>query len=105
KTGKKVAIFGDTRCHLDYASFIESVDVLVHEATFAANNEQLADEYYHSTTREVASLAKEANIETLLCTHISSRYQDSDKQALLQQLQATFPNSIIAEDFFTYVIS
>src|SRR5699024_12449356 len=80
-----IAIFGDTRYDASYAKFIENVDVLIHEATFAADNETLANKYHHSTTKQAALLASKASVGTLLLTHISSRYQKEDEVMLLEE--------------------
>lgn len=102
KQGKKLAIFGDTRMNEDFSVFIKDVDVLVHEATFSHQNEQLAHDYFHTTTSGAARLAKSANVDTLICTHISSRYQGNELEQFKQEVQQLFPNSFVAYDFFTF---
>ncbi len=104
KVGKSITIFGDTRFDLAYAQFIKGSDVLVHEATFEADKEDLAYDYYHSTTRQAAILAKEAQVKSLILTHISSRYQDEHLTQLLDEAKEVFPNTVIAEDLFYYQI-
>lgn len=104
KQGMQIAIFGDTKYDPSFAAFIQHVDVLVHEATFSAENESLAAEYYHTTTKQIATLAKTANVKKLICTHISSRYQNKDQELLLKEIQTVFPNSCIAADFDTFTI-
>ncbi|MDI5791567.1 ribonuclease Z, partial [Bacillus licheniformis] len=49
-------------------------DVLIHEATFAKGDRELAGDYYHSTSEQAAETAREACAKTDL-THISARYQ------------------------------
>ena len=102
KKGRVVSIFGDTTYIPQHASFLKRSDVLVHEATFSKENANLAKEYYHSTTVEAATLAKKAEVKKLILTHISSRYQQNDIKMLLREAQAIFPETVIAEDFFTY---
>lgn len=102
KKGRVVAIFGDTKYVPQHATFLKHADVLVHEATFANENANLAKKYDHSTTVEAATLAKKAEVKSLILTHISSRYQQSEMKKLLQEAQAIFPETTIAEDFFTY---
>lgn len=104
KRGRSITIFGDTRFNQAYADFIRGSDVLVHEATFEADKEDLAYNYYHSTTRQAALLAKESQVTSLILTHISSRYQEEHLPQLLGEAQAVFSNTVIAEDLFYYKI-
>lgn len=102
KKGRIITIFGDTRCTLDHIPFIYQSDVLIHEATFDANKETLAYQYHHSTTKQAATLAKEAQVGTLILTHISSRYQKEEEHTLLEEAKSVFPNTYIATDFFQF---
>lgn len=101
KRGRTISILGDTRNTEKNTDFISDSDILVHEATFNHASEQLAKEYFHSTTTQAANLAKNGSIEKLVLTHISSRYQKQDYQDLVQEAQAIFPNTELAHDFLT----
>jgi ribonuclease Z len=97
--GRIVTILGDTRYCENSRWLAEDADFLVHEATFAKGEEQLAFDYFHSTTRQAAEIAKQASCKQLCLTHISSRY---DRQAWLElvgEAQEIFPQTDIAEDF------
>jgi ribonuclease Z len=97
--GRVVTVLGDTRiCHHALA-LAENADLLIHEATFSAGEEQLAYEYYHSTTTQAARIAKEANAKKLILTHISARYDRSSWKLLTAEAQTIFPHAHIAEDF------
>lgn len=97
--GRVVTVLGDTRmCHRALA-LAENADLLVHEATFSAGEEQLAYEYYHSTTSQAARIAKEANAKKLILTHISARYDRNAWKLLAAEAQTIFPDAHIAEDF------
>ncbi|MDC3415448.1 ribonuclease Z [Aquibacillus salsiterrae] len=98
KPGRIVAILGDTRYLPEVVGFVEGADVLVHEATFSGNEDDLAHRYFHSTTKQAATIAMEANVKQLFLTHISSRYQQVD--TLLDEAKQIFKNSTIAYDFF-----
>lgn len=102
KKGKQLVIMGDTRVNQEHAAFIMGADVLVHEATFSATQEQLAHDYYHSTTVQAAQLAAKANVGHLFLTHISSRFQPEDYEGLEKEAQEYFPNTKIAKDFDTF---
>lgn len=100
KSGRHIVILGDTRSTEQNEQFVQSADVLVHEATFNKASIELARNYFHSTTEQAASLANNSNVKKLVLTHISSRYQKQDLDQLLEEAQSIFPNTEIASDFF-----
>ncbi|GGD22135.1 ribonuclease Z [Pontibacillus salipaludis] len=104
KKGRKVCVFGDTRYHERFIPFVKSADVLVHEATFAENEDELAYNYYHSTTAQAARLARDAGVAQLILTHISSRYQDNDVEQLLNEAKSYFSNTEIAADLRHFMV-
>jgi ribonuclease Z len=100
KTGKVITILGDTRSSSRFSEFVYGSDILVHESTFNDESRELAHKYFHSTATEAANLAKKSNCRQLVLTHVSSRYQNEENAALLQEAQQIFPNSALASDFF-----
>ncbi|WP_186578286.1 ribonuclease Z [Aquibacillus kalidii] len=100
KPGRIVTILGDTRYVPTLDEFVRDSDVLVHESTFEQSQEELAYNYFHSTTKQAALLAKDGQVKKLILTHISSRYQDDSNDHLRQEAQETFENTSIAHDFF-----
>ncbi|HLR08189.1 MAG TPA: ribonuclease Z [Bacillota bacterium] len=100
KKGKVISILGDTRSAYKYKHFVQNSDVLVHEATFSSESEQLAHDYFHSTTTQAAELAKAGNVKQLILTHISSRYQQEDALQLLHEARTIFANTELAKDFY-----
>lgn len=104
KKGRILSILGDTRSTEDFSEFVEESDVLVHEATFGGVKEELAHDYFHSTTKQAASLAKAGNVKRLVMTHISSRYQTDDYQMLLDEAKEIFSSTELAKDFYKVTI-
>lgn len=104
KPGKIITIMGDTRYQAIHADFIQDSDVLVHEATFSASQSELAYNYYHSTTKQTAQLAKDSNVGQLIITHISSRFQNIDFETLRNEARDIFPNTYLAMDFYKHKI-
>lgn len=98
KKGRVITVLGDTRKCENAVKLAENADYLVHEATFAANESDMAKEYYHSTTVQAAETAKAAFANHLILTHISSRYPAGETHQLCQESKAIFPNTIVAED-------
>jgi ribonuclease Z len=97
--GRIVTILGDTRKCQAALELAQKADLLVHEATFAADDGGLAHDYFHSTTEHAAQTAQEAGAKKLCLTHISSRYDRDAALELLLQARTVFPETEIAEDF------
>ncbi|WP_188206086.1 ribonuclease Z [Alkalibacillus aidingensis] len=102
--GRKVAIMGDTLPKSDLADFVKEVDVLIHEATFTHQDKELAQQYNHSTSEDAAKIAKQAQVEQLLLTHISSRYHSKDLEQELKHIKTIFNETLFAFDFDNYTI-
>lgn len=102
--GRVIAIIGDTRFCEQSIELARDANFLVHEATFSGNDEELAYEYFHSTTTQAATIAKQANVKKLVLSHISSRYQGSDISRLESEARNVFANTDIARDFSSFDI-
>jgi len=94
--GLKIAYSGDTRPSEAFMVASEKADVLIHEATFGSSLLEKAEENGHSTAAQAAQIAKSADVDLLLLTHISSRYPDPTM--LLEEATQIFPNTKIAQD-------
>ncbi|MFV8291354.1 ribonuclease Z [Aerococcus viridans] len=99
KKGHIVTVLGDTRYNQNAVALAKDADLLVHEATFAAGEERMARNYYHSTAKQAGQVAKEANVKKLLLTHISARYVGKASQQLEADAKKVFANSQIVKDF------
>jgi ribonuclease Z len=102
--GRVVTILGDTRICANASELARSADVLVHEATFNQDQEEMAYEYFHSTTKQAAETAADAGVTILFLTHISSRFSKEAWPELQQEAREVFPDSYIANDFMEHVI-
>jgi ribonuclease Z len=71
-------------------------DVLVHEATFTAEEAERAAETGHSTARAAAELAARAEVRLLALTHLSPRYAGPE---LRDEARAAFAETIVPRDF------
>ncbi|MBO4248996.1 ribonuclease Z (plasmid) [Halomicrobium sp. IBSBa] len=74
RPGRRVVYTGDTRPTASTESVATNADLLIHDAMFTHNRVERAQQTRHSTVREAAKLAVEADVERLALTHISSRY-------------------------------
>lgn len=100
--GVRLAVLGDTRITPSIHELADSVDLLVHEATFRAGQEEMAKNFYHATSTQAATIAKQGNVKQLVLNHISSRFQEDEIEDLLAEAQEIFPNTFIAYDGFSY---
>lgn len=97
--GKKIALFGDTTPCPAALILAQNVDIMVHEATLESAMEEKANSRGHSSTRQAARLAHEANVGRLIVTHVSSRYDAEGCAMLLAECRNVFPACELAEDF------
>ena len=103
--GRVVAIFSDSKACPQAVRAAQNADVLVHEATFAAGNEETAERVFHSTVSNAAKLALQANVKQLYLTHISTRYTEEEQRLMLErQAQTIFPASKVVGDFDVFDI-
>jgi len=100
KKGRVLTVISDTRPTPQAIELAKNADVLVHEATFTQDREEGANAFGHSTARQAAEIARKAGVGKLILTHISSRYRE--KEPLLEEATAVFPNTVIAEDFWSF---
>lgn len=100
KRGRVVTILGDTRQTDEAIRLAIGSDLLVHEATYEASEAKIARNHGHSTTKQAAEVAKQAQVKRLLLTHISARYVGPLVSQLVKEAKATFDNSYVVKDFY-----
>ncbi len=96
RPGRKVVISGDTRPARSVLEAAIDADLLVHEATFSADEKERAEETGHSTAADAAELARLAGVRMLALTHLSNRYFGAE---LLREARAVFPEAVVPRDF------
>lgn len=99
---KAYAYCSDTQYNLDLLPYIAGADLLYHEATFTHDLADKAAATRHSTARQAATLALQAEVKKLLLGHFSARYRTLD--AIEQEAQAVFANAECAVDGRIYQI-
>ena len=93
---RSYAYCSDTMAVDGLTEWVHGVDLLYHEATYADAERALAERYGHSTARQAATVAKEANVGQLMIGHFSSRY--ADETILLREAQEVFAKTILARE-------
>ena len=93
---RRYAYCSDTAYNLQMIPQIQNVDLLYHEATFMAGEEQLATDAGHSTAAQAAMIARAAKVKQLAIGHYSIRYTDENE--LLAEAQNIFPNTVAVQE-------
>lgn len=93
---RRYAYCSDTAYAPAIIPWIEGVDLLYHEATFAEEDAARARETFHSTAREAAMIARDAGVKRLLIGHYSARYEDVTR--LRDEARAIFPETYLSDE-------
>jgi ribonuclease Z len=96
RPGRKVVLSGDTAPAEPVVEASAGADLLVHEATFCAEERDRARETLHSTAGEAALVAREARVRLLALVHLSSRYFGPD---VAEEARELFPDTVVPRDF------
>jgi ribonuclease Z len=96
RRGRKVVITGDTAPSEMTRVAAHQAELLVHDGCFADEESVRAAETGHSTARQAAELAREAEASMLALVHISSRYH---VKAVLEEAREAFPEAHAVRDF------
>jgi ribonuclease Z len=96
RPGRKVVIAGDTAPARSVLEAALGADLLVHEATFCEDEADRARETEHATAAGAAALARDAQVELLALTHLSSRYFGPE---VAREARAVFPRTVVPKDF------
>ncbi|MEQ8238281.1 MAG: ribonuclease Z [Cyclobacteriaceae bacterium] len=97
------AFCSDTRLKPSLIETLNKVDLVYHEATFMHDMLDRAQSTYHTTARQAAELARDANIGKLLLGHFSTRYRDL--APLLIEARQYFENTELAIEGEKFVVS
>ncbi|MEM5820703.1 MAG: ribonuclease Z [Candidatus Aenigmatarchaeota archaeon] len=104
KRGIKITYSGDCIYDENLVKLAKNSKVLIHEATYLEKDKE--QEKLHSSALDAAKIAKLAECELLVLTHISRRYQEKeDIEKFIEEAKTVFPNVIVAEDFLTIEIT
>ncbi len=103
KQSRSYAFCSDTAFYEPILAQIENVDLLYHESTFLHEQIERAEQTYHSTALQAATVAKLANVKKLLLGHYSSRYKDITP--FLEEARQIFEESYLSLEGNNIMIS
>ncbi|MDF9829210.1 ribonuclease Z [Parabacteroides sp. PF5-6] len=93
---KTYAYCSDTAFAPEIVPLIKEIDLLYHEATFCEEDSARSRETNHSTARQAAEIARQAEVKCLMIGHFSARY--NNLSPLLNEAQEIFPTTFLANE-------
>lgn len=102
KPGTKYVHTGDIGRVDEIYEYGRHADALVIEATYTEEEAELAKQFGHMTAAQAARFALDANVKTLILTHLSRRHFERE---IREEARAIFPNVYVARDFDHFQIS
>ena len=93
---KRFAYCSDTAYFPKIIPYIQGVDLLYHEATFLEADSARAYDTFHSTAKQAATIAKDAQVKKLLIGHYSARY--TEDVPLKKEAKSIFANTSLANE-------
>jgi len=98
----KIVYSGDTRPCEALREVSQNATVLISEAMYTSEHEELAAERGHSTAKEMAQIATESDVGLLVLTHYSPRYFDGSD--ILKEGKDNFANTVLARDLMRITV-
>jgi ribonuclease Z len=96
RTGRRLVLTGDTAPSPLVVEAAHGADLLVHEASFLAEEADRARQTMHSTAAAAAEVARLAQVRLLALTHVSPRYFGPELAAEAQEI---FRDTVVPRDF------
>jgi len=98
--GRSYAYCADTIFLPELAEVVKGVNLLYHEATYLSDLEERAQQRFHSSARQAATLAVLAEAGSLIIGHFSSKYEDLTP--FEQEAQQVFAKAQLALEGATF---
>ncbi len=100
--GKKYAFCADTKYDESLIPHIQGADMIYHETTYLDNLRERAEQRFHSTTKQAATMAKKAGVKKLLIGHFSSKYDTLEE--FEAEAREVFPDTELALEGVCYEV-
>jgi ribonuclease Z len=98
RAGRRIVVSGDTAPTDAVVVAAHRADVLIHDATFLHEDADRAAVTLHSTARQAAQVAADAEVRLLALTHLSSRYSGGQ---IRDEAREVFADTEVPRDFDT----
>ncbi len=98
---KSYAYCSDTMFDLSIVPQISKATVLYHESTFLEEHLHLAEPTKHTTAKQAATIAKNAEVDNLILGHYSTRY--GDLELFKEEASTIFSNVKLADDGANFI--
>lgn len=102
RAGRSIVYSGDSAPAEDVLRLSRKADILIHESTVGHELEEEWNTYGHSSARQAAAIAKDAEVGMLYLTHFSSRY--TDLAPLEEEARASFAATRVARDLLSELV-
>ena len=107
--GRSLIIAGDNSQPDILGSYLENLDLLVHECTYTqAVYDHLPEKVLHTTAKELGKAAEKRHVKNLIATHINPRYSKHsrlDVKEVYDEIKASYKDKLfIANDFDKYML-
>ncbi|MFW5846762.1 MAG: ribonuclease Z [Nanoarchaeota archaeon] len=97
--GEKVSYVVDTVNNKNIPKLIKNSDLMVCESTYSADEQEIAKDHLHMTSKQVGKIAKKGKIGKLFLIHLSQRYDDGKgEEKILSESRKEFKETNIASD-------
>lgn len=93
---KSYAFCSDTQYQESLIPLLQNTTVLYHESTFLESELHLCQRTKHSTAKQAATIAKKANVGTLILGHYSTRYKTIE--LFKEEAEEVFDQVVLADD-------
>jgi ribonuclease Z len=100
--GARYVHIGDVGRTENLIDVCREADALTIESTYLESEADMARQFGHLTATQAAQLAIDANVKSLILTHLSRRYFERD---VLHEARTIFPKTFVARDFDHFQIT
>ena len=98
RSGRKFSFVTDTLYKTTIADEVRGSDMLVCEGMFEEELIDQAKEKKHMTSKQAATIARDANVRRMFMIHYSPRYTDRELEKLLNEAQEVWPQTELSRD-------
>jgi ribonuclease Z len=96
RKGDSFAVVIDTKYCKEAIEIAQGAKMLLCESTYLEEHKELAEKHLHLTAKQAATIAKKADVGTLVLTHFSARYLELEP--FEHEAKEVFSNTFVADD-------